>query len=60
MTRALSFLIFFFLCLSATQAADWAVSSRIVETMTIWSAAVTAASQLDARMLLPVSTTIMR
>jgi hypothetical protein len=32
------------------------VSSRTVETMTSWSAAATAATQFEARMLLPVST----
>ena len=45
---------------SIAHAADCAVSSRTVETMTTWSAACTAACQLEARMLLPVSTTIKR
>ena len=45
---------------SSAHAADCAVSSRTVETTTIWSAAATAACQFEARMLLPVSITSTR
>jgi hypothetical protein len=45
---------------SIAHAAPRDVSSRIVDTITSWSAASSAACQFDARMLLPVSTTSTR